>query len=80
MKTTKRISACLVSGMLALTLCVYGCGAAVETMSEEQKTEQADTQEMTEAPNYLTNEEQAIFDAQKAQEVADKFSDFEKVE
>lgn len=53
----------MVSGMLALTLCVYGCGAAVETMSEEQKTEQADTQEMTEAPNYLTNEEQAIFDA-----------------
>ena len=63
MKTTKRISACLVSGMLALTLCVYGCGAAVETMGDEQTTEQAGTREMTETPNYLTNEEQAIFDA-----------------
>jgi recombination protein RecT len=29
---------------------------------------------------YTDNEEQAIFDSQKAQEVADKFSDFEKVE
>ena len=43
MKTTKRISACLVSGMLALTLCVYGCSAAVETTSEqEQTTEQTE--------------------------------------
>ncbi|MBR3314025.1 MAG: hypothetical protein IKG18_07795 [Atopobiaceae bacterium] len=64
MKATKGISACLVSGMLALTLCVYGCGAAVEaTSKQEQTTEQAGAQQTTETPNYLTDEEQAIFDA-----------------
>ncbi len=64
MKATKRISACLVSGVLALTLCVYGCGTVVDTASEkEQATERTDVQEICEAPNYLTDEEQAIFDA-----------------
>ena len=64
MKATKRISTCLVGGMLALTLCVYGCGTATETTSEQaQTTETTDAKGATESPNYLTDDEQAIFTA-----------------
>ena len=64
MKATKRLSACVVGGMLALTLCVYGCGAATETTSKQsQSTETTDVGGASESPNYLTDDEQAIFAA-----------------
>lgn len=73
MMKTQRVSTIMVSGMLALTLGIYGCGtaassvpspesASTESTSTGGATETIESSETTATPSYLTNEEHRIFD------------------